>query len=73
MLKFMSRVRDVGGRDWEMVLLERACEAEVVSTGERCLRHQERGVNERIEVELKERRGPGTVNALRAHGRKLLL
>lgn len=45
-----------------MVLLERACEGGVVSTGGRCLWHQKGGEKERIEEGLE----PGTVNALRA-------
>jgi len=39
-----------------MVLLERACEGEAVSTGEGCLEHQGGG-KERIEDGLKERKG----------------
>jgi len=69
----MSRVRDTGGGDRESVLLERVCEGEAVSAGERRLEHQEGGGKERIEGGLKERKGPGTVNALRAYRRKLLL
>jgi len=60
----MSQVGDEGGiGDWEMALLERACEGKAVSAGERCLGHQEGGEKERTEDGLEERE-PGTVNAL---------
>jgi len=63
-LEFMPRVGVGDGG------VENACEREVVSTGEGCLEHQGGGKKERIEYGLKERREPGTVNALRAvHGR----
>ena len=52
--------------DWEIEVLERVRGGEAVSTGGRCLEHQEGGEKERIEDEVKERKEPGTVNALRA-------
>lgn len=47
----LVRYQGWGVGDWEVVLLESACEGIMVSTGERCLVHQEGGVKERVEDE----------------------